>query len=174
MEAVYQNKIMNKLLLALLVLLGLQTQAQVNYCDSISYSTSSTLNYPLGIAGSISTLDSSATTSWIWTVCNSDMCYSGSGQWAYFPQVSPTDTLKVCYDVIIDINGMTYACSKCDTLIYNQNSYQWEVSSAQPLGFAELELNTPDDGKTYDLLGREIFEVPKGTIYIKNRKKFIK
>jgi len=165
---------MKKLLLALLVLLGLQTKAQINYCDSISYSTSSTLNYPLGIAGSISTLDSNATTSWIWTVCNANTCYSSSAQWAYFPQVSPTDTLKVCYDVIIDINGVTYACSGCDTLIYNQNSYQWEVSSANPLGFAELELNTLDDGKTYDLLGREIFEIPKGTVYIKNRKKFIR
>jgi len=165
---------MKKLLFILLVVLGLQTKAQINYCDSISYSTSSTLNYPLGIAGSISTLDSNATTSWIWTVCNANTCYSSSAQWAYFPQVSPTDTLKVCYDVIIDINGMTYACAGCDTLIYNQNSYQWEVSSANPLGFAELELNTPDDGKTYDLLGRELSEVPKGTIYIKNRKKFIK
>ena len=47
-------------------------------------------------------------------------------------------------------------------------------TSAQPLGFAELELNTPDDGKTYDLLGRELLEIPKGTIYIKNRKKFIR
>jgi len=165
---------MKKLLFILLVVLGLQTKAQINYCDSISYSTSSTLNYPLGIAGSISTLDSNATTSWIWTVCNANTCYSSSAQWAYFPQVSPTDTLKVCYDVIIDINGVTYACSGCDTLIYNQNSYQWEVSSANPLGFAELELNTLDDGKTYDLLGREIFEIPKGTVYIKNRKKFIK
>jgi len=163
-----------RILFILLAALGLQTQAQVNYCDSISYSTSSTLNYPFGVAGSISTLDTTATTSWMWTVCNSSLCYSSSGQWAYFPQVSSTDTLKVCYDVIININGMTYACSGCDTLVYNQNSYQWEVSSAQPLGFAELELNTPDDGKTYDLLGREIFEVPKGTIYIKNRKKFIK
>jgi len=162
---------MKKLLLALLVLFGLQTKAQINYCDSISYTTSSTLNYPFGVAG---TANIPGVTTWTWTVCNSSLCYSSSGQWAYFPQVSPTDTLKVCYDVIIDINGMTYACSKCDTLIYNQNSYQWEVSSAQPLGFAELELNTPDDGKTYDLLGREIFEVPKGTIYIKNRKKFIK
>ena len=162
---------MKKLLLALLVLFGLQTKAQINFCDSISYTTSSTLNYPFGVAG---TANIPGTTTWMWTVCNSSMCYSGSGQWAYFPQVSPTDTLKVCYDVIIDINGMTYACSKCDTLVYNQNSYQWEVSSAQPLGFAELELNTPDDEKTYDLLGRELLEIPKGTIYIKNRKKFIK
>ena len=165
---------MKKLLLALLVLFGLQSKARINYCDSISYTTSTTLNYPLGLVGSISTLDTSAIVSWTWTVCNSNACYSNNGQFAYFGQVSPTDTLKVCYDVIIDINGVTYACSKCDTLVYNQNSYQWEVTAAQPLGFAELELNTPDDGKTYDLLGREIFEIPKGTIYIKNRKKFIK
>jgi hypothetical protein len=162
---------MKKLLLALLVLFGLQTKAQINYCDSISYTTSSTLNYPFGVTG---TANVPGIITWTWTVCNSSMCYSSSGQWAYFPQVSPTDTLKVCYDVTIDINGMTYACSNCDTLIYNQNSYQWEVTSAQPLGFAELELNTIDDGKIYDLLGKELFEVPKGTIYIKNRKKFIK
>ena len=164
---------MKKLLLALLVLFGLQTKAQINYCDSISYTMSSTLNYPLGLA---EITNVPGTVSWNWTVCNSNSCYSSSGQWVYFPQVSPTDTLKVCYDVIIDINGITYACFGCDTLVYNQNSYQWEITSAQPLSFAELELelNTPNDGKMYDLLGRELFEVPKGTIYIKNRKKFIK
>ena len=164
---------MKKLLLLLLVLFGLQTKAQVNYCDSISYTMSSTLNYPLGLTG---VANIPGITTWTWTVCNSSMCYSSSGQWAYFPQVSPTDTLKVCYDVTIDINGMTYACFGCDTLVYNPNSYQWEVTSAQPLSFAELELelNTPNDGKAYDLLGRELFEIPKGTIYIKNRKKFIK
>ena len=164
---------MKKLLLILLVTLGLQTKAQINYCDSISYTTSSTLNYPLGLAG---VANIPGITTWTWTVCNSNMCYSNSGQWAYFTQVSPTDTLKVCYDVVIDINGMTYACFGCDTLIYNQNSYQWEITSAQPLSFAELELelSTPNDGKMYDLLGRELLEVPKGTIYIKNRKKFIK
>ena len=164
---------MKKILLALLVLLGLQTKAQINYCDSISYTMSSTLNYPLGLTG---VANIPGITTWTWTVCNSSMCYSSSGQWAYFPQVSPTDTLKVCYDVTIDINGMTYACFGCDTLVYNQNSYQWEITSTQPLSFAELELelNTPNDGKMYDLLGRELFEIPKGTIYIKNRKKFIK
>ena len=164
---------MKKLLLVLLVLFGLQTKAQINYCDSISYTTSSTLNYPFGVAG---VANIPGITTWTWTVCNSSMCYSSSGQWAYFPQVSPTDTLKVCYDVIIDINGMTYACFGCDTLVYNPNSYQWEITSAQPLSFAELELelNTPNNGKIYDLLGRELFEVPRGMIYIKNRKKFIK
>ena len=152
---------MKKLLLALLVLLGLQTKAQINYCDSISYTTTSTINYPFIVTG-IANIP--GTESWNWTVCNSTLCYSSSGVNASFGQVSLTDTLKVCYDVIIDINGVTYACSKCDSLVYNPNSYQWEPMSAQPVGIAELELSITNDGKMYDLLGREIFEVPIGTI----------
>ena len=162
---------MKKLLLALLLLFGLQTKAQINFCDSISYTTSSTINYPLTITG-IANIPGVVT--WSWQVCNANMCYSGSGVNASFGQVSLTDTLKVCYDVTIDINGMTYACSGCDSLAYNQNSYQWEAISSQPLGITELEPSSMSDGKTYDLLGREMLEVPKGTIYIKNRKKYIK
>ena len=160
-----------RILFILLAALGLQTQAQVSYCDSLSYTTSSTINYPLTITG-ISNIPGTVT--WSWQVCNANLCYSGSGPNSSFGQVSLTDTLKVCYDVIIDINGMTYVCSKCDSLVYNQNSYQWEAMSAQPVGIAELKPNLVDDGKIYDLLGREIFEIPKGTVYIKNRKKFIK
>ena len=162
---------MKKLLLILLVMLGLQAKAQINYCDSISYTTSSTLNYPFVVSG-IANIPGIVT--WNWTVCNANLCYSSSGVNASFGQVSLTDTLKVCYDVLIDINGATYACSGCDSLVYNPNSYQWEAMSAQPLEIAELKSNIVNDGKTYDLLGREIFEIPKGTVYIKNRKKFIK
>ena len=163
---------MKKLLFILLIALGLQTQAQVIYCDSISYTTTSTINYPFIVSGSIPSVPGTVT--WTWTVCDANLCYTGSGQNANFGQVSLTDTLKVCYDVLIDINGTTYVCSGCDTLVYNPNSYQWEKMSAQPMGIAELGLNTINDDKMYDLLGRELFEVPKGTIYIKNRKKFIR
>ena len=162
---------MKKLLLALLVLLGLQTKAQISPCDSISYTTTSTINYPFIVTGAANI---PGAVSWNWTVCNSNLCFSSSGANASFGQVSLTDTLKVCYDVIIDINGVTYACSGCDSLVYNPNSYQWEKMSAQPVGIAELELKTISDDRMYDLLGREIFEVPRGTVYIKNRKKFIR
>lgn len=163
---------MKKILLALLVLFGLQTKAQINYCDSISYTTTSTINSPLVVSGSIPNVP--GVVAWSWQVCNATLCYSGSGPNASFGQVYLTDTLKVCYYVTISINGFTYVCENCDTLVYNPNSYQWEPMVAQPVGIAELELSTIDDGKTYDLLGRELFEVPKGTIYIKNRKKFIR
>ena len=162
---------MKKILFILLVALGFQTQAQVMYCDSISYTTSSTINFPFGVSGSIPSIPGTVT--WNWSVCNANLCYSGSGPNAGFGQVSLTDTLKVCYDVLIDINGFTYVCSSCDTLIYNPNSYQWELMIAQPVGIKEL-IGGQMGGQMYDLLGREIFEAPKGTIYIKNRKKFIK
>ena len=162
---------MKKLLLILLVALGLQAKAQINYCDSISYTTTSTINYPFIVSG-IANVPGVVT--WNWTVCNANLCYSGSGANASFGQVSLTDTLKVCYDVLIDVNGMTYACSGCDSLVYNPNSYQWEAMTAQPLTITELLLNTVNDGRMYDLLGREIFEVPLGVMYIKNNKKHIR
>ena len=166
---------MKKLLLILLVLFGFQTKAQINVCDSVSYTTASTINYPLIVSGSATGLLNMAdSVTWVWQVCNSTVCYSATGENASFGQVSTTDTLKVCYDVIIHMGGMTYTCTGCDSLVYNQNSYQWEAMSARPVGITELKSILIDNGKTYDLLGREIFEIPKGTIYIKNRKKFIK
>ena len=162
---------MKKLLLALLVLFGLQTKAQINYCDSISYTMSSTLNYPFIVSG-IANIPGTVT--WNWQVCDANLCYSASGQNASFGQVSLTDTLKVCYNVLIDINGMTYTCSGCDTLIYNPNSYQWEKMSAQLVGIAELKPKVTNNNKMYDLLGKEVFDVPLGKIYIKNNKKCIR
>ena len=163
---------MKKILLAILVFFGLKTSAQIMPCDSISYGTSSTINYPLILSGSISFTPDSI--SWMWSVCDDNMCYSGNSANASFGQVSTTDTLKVCYDVIVTINGFTYLCSGCDSLTYNPNTYQWEKLMVQPLSIIDLKENTLNDGKTYDLLGREIFNIPKGTIYIKNRKKYIK
>ena len=166
---------MKKLIISLLVLLGLQTQAQINFCDSISYTTTSTINYPFIVSGNSSGLANMVDTiTWSWSVCNSSLCYSGSGPNTSFGQVSLTDTLKVCYDVIIEVNGMTYACTGCDSLVYNPNSYQWEAMTAQPLTITELLINTVNDDRIYDLLGREIFEVPLGVMYIKNNKKHIR
>ena len=163
---------MKKILFILLVLLGLKTQAQVVYCDSISYTTSSTINFPFGVSGSIPNIPGTVT--WSWQVCDANLCYSGSGPNASFGQVSLADTLSVCYNVLIDINGFTYTCSGCDNLVYNPNSYQWEKVITQPLAIMELKPNVINDNKMYDLLGREIFEVPIGAVYIKNRKKYIR
>jgi hypothetical protein len=160
--------------LAILTLWSTKTQAQVSYCDSISYTTTSTINYPLILAGNDGGLSNMVDTiTWDWTVCNTSLCYSGSGINAFFGQVSLTDTLKVCYDAYIYFMGAIYTCSGCDSLVYNPNTYQWEAMTAQPLSITELELNTNNDGKIYDLLGREIFEIQIGVMYIRNQKKYI-
>ena len=163
---------MKKILLVLLVTLGLQTQAQIlNWCDSISYSTSSSINNPFGIWGYLGTIPSS--TSWTWTVCNSNLCFSDTGPGpVFFGQVSLTDTLKVCYDVLIDINGIAYACTNCDSLIYDGN--QWVLfNTGNPTGIQEVDLYSKKCLKMFDLLGRELNEVPVGTMYIRNRKLYI-
>ena len=162
---------MKRIFLILLILFGFKSQAQVMFCDSISYGTWSTINYPFGVSGHMPAIP--GTVSWTWTVCNSTMCYSSTGANAQFGQICLTDTLKVCYDVIIDINGFTYTCSGCDSLIYNPNTYQWEKITAQPLTVMEIKQNVTNY-KMYNLLGKEIFEEPLNEMYIKNNKKCIR
>jgi len=162
---------MKKLLLIILLLLGVKTEAQVFYCDSISYGTSSTINYPLGVHAAITNIPGTIT--WNWTVCNANLCYSGSGPNAYFGQVSTTDTLKVCYDATIDVNGFTYVCSSCDTLVYNFNSQQWKIMMGQTTSIKEVQQNTIDRGEIYDLLGRKLESIPIGKMYIRNNKLYM-
>jgi len=165
---------MKRLIFILLVALGLQTQAQIMYCDSISYTTSSTINYPLVLSGSSSNVPGVVT--WDWTVCNNVACYTDAGGNAHFGQVSTTDTLKVCYYATIDINGFVYTCASCDSLIYNPNSYQWEILPriTQPTAIKEIKLNTNKRSKIYDLLGRELNSIPKGKMYIRDNRLYIR
>ena len=162
---------MKKIILIFLVLLGLKTQAQVMYCDSISYTTSTTLNYPITLSGTASGIPGTVT--WDWQVCNANLCYAGSGPMASFNQVSLTDTLKVCYDATIDINGFTYVCSNCDTLIYNPNTYQWEISQPHPVSIKEVNFTINGNDKIYDLFGRELNAIPSRKMYIKNKRLYI-
>jgi hypothetical protein len=160
---------MKKIILIVLVLLGLKPQAQTMYCDSISYDASTTLNYPITLSGNSTGIPGTVT--WNWTVCNATLCYSSSGTIANFNQVSLTDILKVCYDVTIDINGVIYMCSKCDTLIYNPNTYQWELSQPHPVSIEEVKyVNYIDNGKIYDLFGRELNAIPSRKMYIRNNR----
>ena len=166
---------MKKIILIILVLLGLKTQAQVMYCDSIAYTASSTINHPLTLSGLSpgSAIFPPATVAWDWQVCNATLCYTGSGQTASFNQVSLTDTLKVCYDATINVGGFIYICNNCDTLIYNPNTYQWEISQANPVSIKEIKFTINGNDKIYDLFGRELNAIPKNKMYIRNKRLYI-
>jgi len=166
---------MKKLLLALLVVIGLQTQAQVSWCDSLSY-TAVPGTQLLTLVGDgspfINMVDS---ITWSWAVCDTNMCYSGSGDTAYFQMIQTTDTVKVCYDAYIYFMGATYVCTQCDSMVYDGFSYSWVLMNmGNPTGIKELTLESINDNKMYDLLGRELTEVPVGVMYIRNNKKYIR
>ena len=167
---------MKKLLLIVLVLIGLQTQAQqpAPYfcCDSITYNIdpSQGFNISLDTTNIVHNPDSMEV--W-WQVCTNGLCYAGQGMFAYFPQVMTTDTVHVCYDVYLYESNMVEVCTRCDYLIFDGTS--WVLfNMGNPTATTELEFNKNNDGKMYDMLGRELTEVPVGTIYIRNNKKYIK
>ena len=162
---------MKKLLLILLVLFGLQTRAQMSPCDSVGYSiqyTGSTLLVLNEIMNS-----SSIVIYQDWTICDDNLCFADTGQVVTFNQFATTDTLKLCYVVVLEDNNVnTWTCLKCDTLVYDPINGWMLMSAGNPLGINEIKPNTLDN-KMYDLLGREIFEIQLGQIYIKNNKKCI-
>ena len=145
-------------------------------CDSITYwiDQSQGFNVGLDTSGIIHNPDSMTV---LWQVCNSDMCYIGEGMYAYFGQILTTDTVKVCYDVMIYEAGIIEVCTRCDWLVFDQNSFSWVLLNMIPTSINEITLNKINNNKMYDLLGREFSNyhtIPAGQIYIMNRKKYIK
>ena len=166
---------MKKVLLALLVSLGLQTQAQINYCDSLSYSVVQGTQTLIATGNSSLSLNMIDSIEWSWSACNATMCYTGSGDTATFTSILPTDTVKVCYDAYIYYDSSIYICSQCDSLVYDANSYSWVLlNMGNPTGISELIINKINDNKIYDLLGRELIEAPRGVMYIRNNKKYMR
>ena len=170
---------MKKLLLVILVLIGLQTQAQMIPCDSLSYSivvdstnwnTLTVTGNANGISNIVDSID------WNFTACNALTCYISQGNNPYsFPSILVTDTVKLCYDAFIYFDSMTYICTECDSLVYDFMTDTWVLfNMGNPTSITELQLNTNNDGKMYDLLGREVIKAQIGVMYIRNNKKYIR
>jgi len=167
---------MKKLLLVVLVLFGLQTQAQQSApyfcCDSITYWTDQSQGFNIGLDTSNIVHNPDSIEVW-WAVCTNGLCYSGDGMYDYFPQVTTLDTLKVNYDVYLYENGVVEVCSREDWLIFDQNSFSWILLNMMPTSINELTFNRVNDNKIYDLLGKELNEIPVGKLYIRNQKLYI-
>jgi hypothetical protein len=127
---------MKKLLILLLVLFGLQTQAQFlpNLCDSISYTVNTGNGTDLVLIGSVN-IPGASNIIYSWQACDANLCYSGSGQTSLFNQFSMTDTVKVCLIVSYCDTIGCYSCYlQCDTVVWNNG---W--GEPQPLGVHELQ-----------------------------------
>ena len=163
---------MKKLLLILLVTFGLQTQAQMVPCDSIEYTIQSAQPGPsttILILSGIASIPG-IVLDWDWQACDDNLCYSASGQSVTFNQFTVTDTIKVCLTTILEINNTWWTCMQCDSLVYGPSGW---MKMGVLTSIKEIETNVIKDNKMYDLLGREIFEVPISEMYIKNNRKCI-
>ena len=168
---------MKKLLLAVLVLIGLQTQAQINPCDSVEYAITSTpnnnvLQLEAWVNGTCPVTFPCIVSDYSWQVCDDNLCYGDTGTTVYFQQFMTNDTIKVCLTTTMTIDTMTYTCMQCDSLVFGPNGWML-MNMGNPLAINDLQLNTINDGRMYDMLGRELFEVPVGTMYIRNNKLYI-
>ena len=170
---------MKRILLALLVVIGLQTQAQISYCDSLSYSivVDSTNWNTLTVTGNMNGLSLNMIDSmdWNFTACNALTCYISQGNNPYsFPLIIPQDTVKLCYDAFIYFDTMTYICTECDSLVYDFMTDTWVLMNmGNPTAIKEL-IGGQMGGQMYDLLGREVTNPQIGQMYIRNNKKYIR
>jgi len=165
---------MKKLILAVIVSLGLQTQAQQTVCDSLSYSIFP--NTILTVTSSSGGLSSQVgAIDWNFSACNDVACYVAQGNNPFsFPLINMTDTVKLCYDAFVyALDSTVTVCNYCDSVVYDFNLFTWVVMLRNtPTSIDELS-NRIADNKMYDLFGRELLEAPIGKMYIQNKKKYI-
>jgi len=87
------------------------------------------------------------------------MCYSSSGDTAYFLLVNPLDTVKVCYDI-----SPQWSCTECYYVVFN--GFTWQLlNTITHVNDLKPQVH---NGKIYDLLGRELKSIPIGKLYIRN------
>lgn len=175
---------MKKILVVLLITLAACatpkkccSQNQLVICDSLSWT-----QYPAnGLSISLDTTN--ATMSPIdsvvvqWSVCDNQICYSGTGMADNFPFVNMSDTLKVCISTefyyVQQFNQIIEYCYTCDSIVYNGNDWV-SIYDNNTVSIEELIIERFNDNKIYDVYGRELPTAPIGQIYIQNRKKYIK
>ena len=170
---------MKKLLLALLVLIGLQTQtqAQILPCDSLEMNIEFQSLDTIALSASFGQFLPGYTQSYDWYISTCPGVVFGGSYDSIAPFNIPlnTDTLIVCLTATYCDSNLCYSCFICDTLVMNLGTGQWEFISmiSNPTSIQELEINPVSDNRIYDMLGRELFEVPVGKMYIRNQKLYI-
>ena len=168
---------MKKVLFALLVSLGLQTQAQTQttICDSIiidmywdqeqlTVEPISDIYTPLYMHTFADNL-----------ILGSDSCLQFSGSSCLHVVLNPglADTLTTCVSYTNELDT-SYCCFK---LAWDVDSLRWlrvdDTFTVSIESIEELTFNNIQNNKIYDLQGRELNKIPTGRMYIRNRKLYI-
>ena len=174
---------MKKVLLALLVLLGLQTQAQITLCDSnMTYTAGS--QYQLEIAFPVTgnslpmMAPLYAVTYGGQTMLGEDSCFNAPCNhvvYNYNPTTGmPYDTITTCISyTVTDTMGYVDTMTCCFNQVWDGQAWMRMTSIGVPTSILELEITRLNDNKIYDMLGRELTEILVGTMYIRNQKLYM-
>ena len=167
--------------LAVLTLWSSRSQAQVNWCDSLSYSIIPNTILTVtpssgGIGNMVGVID------WNFSACNDVACYIAQGNNPFsFPLINITDTVKLCYDAFVyALDSTMTVCQHCDSLVYSFNQFGWIVMTRNvPTSIPGFVIE--EDGVrwyndiAYNMLGKALTgEIPIGTIYFRGGKKYIR
>ncbi len=152
---------MKKLLLILFICLGLQSQSQVVYCDSVSISisgsTPTTVTYTTSANPYMNSFLYSFDINWNVTNFNTGAFITSDTVYNPTFTLNNLDTVLVCATATITGQGMTFTCMLCDTILYNGG---WMIMSmGQPMGIKNIKSNKKQFLKVIDMLGRNV----KGT-----------
>ena len=174
---------MKKVLLSLLVLLGLQTQAQITMCDSnMTYTAGSQyqleIAFPITGNGLPNMAPLYAVTYGGQDMLGEDSCFNSPCNHVVYNYNTltgmPYDTITTCISyTITDSLGYVDTMSCCFNQVWDGQAWLRMANMGTPTGIEELEINRLNDNKIYDMLGRELTEAPIGTMYIRNQKLYI-
>ena len=165
---------MKKILMMVMVLLGLQLQAQT-LCD-YTYTTGSQYQLEIAIGQTGNGLPTMAPI-YVVTYGGQDMlgedsCFSGPCN-HLVPNYNmstgmPYDTITTCISYsLTDSLGYVDTMSCCFNQVWDGQA--WMLMS-NTVGVNELVIDRFNDNKIYDMFGRELLEAPIGQMYIRNRK----
>jgi len=175
---------MKKILMLLMVLLGLQTQAQITLCDSnMTYTTGSQYQFEIGIPVTGNSLPFMApiyaVTYGGQTMLGEDSCFSNACShiaFNYNPLTGmPYDTITTCISyTLTDTLGYVDTMTCCFNQVWDGQAWMRMSNIGPPTSISELEITKLNDNKMYDVFGRELLTAPIGQMYIQNKKKYIK
>ena len=159
---------MKKLLLILLLLFTLKSTSQT-ICDSVNISGSNwqwTAN--IGTPGAaIFMIDSWVTTDPLGNILGQDIISSYHSVFTNKPQ----DTIVMCLTVSFG-GPWFFPGTCCLTLVWDGVRWVKHYISVWPSGLYEVQ-PMYNNGKMYDLFGRELFVIPQNKVYIKNSRLYI-
>lgn len=179
---------MKQFLLTLVIAFGLTqtTQAQIhNYCDSTQQMTYTTGNYyvyevALGMHVGDSLQGYWMAPLYVWTTTPNlitggvdvweDSCFMNACTHTVFNEYNE-DTITTCISYHYETLNVIDTLECC--IEHYWNGVAWVRSTSMTVGIEEYIANQIADNKIYDMLGRELTEIPVGTMYIKNQKLYI-